>query len=134
MCVGHHFTQTNTNNVNKTWTLLQTTRGYDGTEEYLWLQYVYFQFRVGRYIYMSNILKVHIMLYRVHLAWAGFELATLVVMGTDCICSWKSNNNTITTMTAPHSDHEKFVDTKKVIRSRKSKKSKWRKKIEKKDK
>jgi len=25
----------------------------------------------------------HIMLYRVHLAWAGFELTTLVVIGTD---------------------------------------------------
>jgi hypothetical protein len=27
--VGHHCTQTNTNNVNKTWTLLQTTGGKD---------------------------------------------------------------------------------------------------------
>jgi len=26
-----------------------------------------------------------IMLYRVHLAWAGFELTTLVVIGTDCL-------------------------------------------------
>ena len=25
ICVGHRYTQTNTNNVNKTWTLLQTT-------------------------------------------------------------------------------------------------------------
>ena len=32
----------------------------------------------------------HIMLHRVHLAWAGFELATLVVIGTDCIGSYKS--------------------------------------------
>jgi hypothetical protein len=32
----------------------------------------------------------HIMLYRVHLAWAGFELTTLVVIGTDCIGSYKS--------------------------------------------
>ena len=30
ICVGHHYTQTNTNNVNKTWALLQTT---GGTEE-----------------------------------------------------------------------------------------------------
>jgi hypothetical protein len=29
-----------------------------------------------------------IMLYRVHLAWAGFELTTLVVIGTDCIGSY----------------------------------------------
>ena len=31
------------------------------------------------------------MLYRVHLAWAEFDLATLVVIGTDCIYSYKSN-------------------------------------------
>ena len=31
------------------------------------------------------------MLYRVHLAWAGFELTTLVVIGTDCIGSYKSS-------------------------------------------
>ena len=31
----------------------------------------------------------HMMLYRVHLAWAGFELTTLVVIGTDCIGSCK---------------------------------------------
>jgi len=29
ICVGHHYTQINTNNVNKTWALLQTTRGKD---------------------------------------------------------------------------------------------------------
>jgi len=29
ICVGHHYVQTNTNNVNKTWTLLQTTGGKD---------------------------------------------------------------------------------------------------------
>ena len=27
ICVGHHDTQANTNNVNKTWALLQTTTG-----------------------------------------------------------------------------------------------------------
>jgi hypothetical protein len=27
----------------------------------------------------------HIMLYRVHLAWAGFKLTILVFIGTDCI-------------------------------------------------
>jgi hypothetical protein len=35
------------------------------------------------------------MLYRVHLVWAGFELTTLVVIGTDCI--GKFNYHTITT-------------------------------------
>ena len=37
----------------------------------------------------------------VHLAWGGFELTTLVVIGTDCIGSCKSNNHTITTRTDP---------------------------------
>jgi len=45
----------------------------------------------------------HILLYRVHLAWAGFELTTLVVIGTDCIGGCKSNYYmiTITNTTAP---------------------------------
>jgi hypothetical protein len=43
----------------------------------------------------------HIKLYRVHLAWAEFELTTLVVIGTDCTCSCKSNYHTITTTTTP---------------------------------
>jgi hypothetical protein len=29
MCVGHYYPQANTNNVNKTWTLLQTTGSKD---------------------------------------------------------------------------------------------------------
>ena len=41
----------------------------------------------------------HIMLYRGHLVWAGIELTTSVLIGTDCICSHKSNYHTITTMT-----------------------------------
>ena len=43
----------------------------------------------------------HIMLYRVHLAWTGFELTTLVVIGTDCIGSCKSSYHTITNTKAP---------------------------------
>ena len=34
-----------------------------------------------------------------HWVWAGFDLRTSVVIGTDCICSYKSNYHTI--MTAP---------------------------------
>ena len=41
----------------------------------------------------------HIMLYRAHLTWAGFKHTTLVVIGTDCIGSYKSNYHTITTTT-----------------------------------
>ena len=42
--------------------------------------------------------------YRVHLACAGFELTTLILMviGTDCIFSFKSNYHTITTTVAPN--------------------------------
>jgi hypothetical protein len=45
----------------------------------------------------------HIMLYRVHFAWSGFELTTLVMIGIDCIGSYISNYmyHTITTTTAP---------------------------------
>jgi hypothetical protein len=43
-------------------------------------------------------------LYRVHLAWSRFELTTLVVIGTDCIGSHKSNYHTITTMAASDSN------------------------------
>ena len=43
----------------------------------------------------------HKMLYRVHLAWAGFKLEMLVVIGNDYIGSYKSNCHTITTTTAP---------------------------------
>jgi hypothetical protein len=32
ICVGHHYAQTNTNNVNKTWSLIQTTGGKDEPE------------------------------------------------------------------------------------------------------
>jgi hypothetical protein len=33
----------------------------------------------------------HIMLYQVHLIWVGLKLTTLVVIGTDCTGSYKSN-------------------------------------------
>jgi hypothetical protein len=42
----------------------------------------------------------HLMLYRVHLACTGLELTTLVVIGTDCIGSFKSNYHAIRTTTA----------------------------------
>ena len=40
----------------------------------------------------------HIMLYRVHPAWVGFELITLVVIGIDCIGRCKSKYHTSTTV------------------------------------
>ena len=39
-------------------------------------------------------------LYWAHLAWMGLEFTMLVVIGTDCIGSYKSNYNAFTTMTA----------------------------------
>jgi len=47
----------------------------------------------------------HIMLYRVHLTKARFELTTSLVIGTDYIGSCKSNYHTITAMTAPTFGH-----------------------------
>jgi hypothetical protein len=38
---------------------------------------------------------------RKYLAWTGFEITTLVVIGTDCIDSCKSNYHTITTTRDP---------------------------------
>jgi hypothetical protein len=45
----------------------------------------------------------HIMLYQIHLAFAGFKLTSLGVIGTDCIGSYKSYYNTITATTVPSS-------------------------------
>jgi len=46
----------------------------------------------------------HIMLYWVHLAWAGFTLTTLVLIGTDCLGSYKSNHATTITTAPVHID------------------------------
>ena len=44
----------------------------------------------------------HIMFYRIHLARVEFELTTLLVIGTDCTSSYKSNCHTITVTTDLH--------------------------------
>ena len=54
----------------------------------------------------------HTILYGVYLAWTGFELTTLVVIGTDCIGSCKSNYHMITTTTTPNIDTGSFISTK----------------------
>jgi hypothetical protein len=51
----------------------------------------------------------HIMLYQVHLGMNGFQFTTLVVTGTDCTGSCKSNYHTITTTTVPESDKRKTL-------------------------
>ena len=43
----------------------------------------------------------HIVLYRVNLAWVGFELTMLVVLSTDCTGSYKPNYHMNMTTTAP---------------------------------
>ena len=50
----------------------------------------------------KSLTNYHIMLYRIHLAGAGFELTTSVVIDTHYIGSCKSNYHTITT--APNSE------------------------------
>ena len=43
----------------------------------------------------------HIILCRAHLGWVWFKLTALVVIGTDCTDSCKSNYHTITSTTIP---------------------------------
>jgi hypothetical protein len=50
----------------------------------------------------------HIMLYREQIAWAGLELTTLVVIGTDCIGSCTSNYHD---HGAYYQKFIKFIDT-----------------------
>jgi hypothetical protein len=51
---------------------------------------------------VTDKLLYHIMLYRVHPTWVGFELTSLVVIGTDCIRSCQPYYHTITITTTSH--------------------------------
>jgi hypothetical protein len=59
---------------------------------------------------MTNKKLDYIKLYRVHLdIWMGFELTTLVVIGTDCIGSCKSNHHTTTTTPQIKNNKQQWV-------------------------
>ena len=57
----------------------------------------------------------HIMLYRTHLVWAGFELTTSMVIYTDYIDSCKSNYHTTTIPSLPPPGALKFWQLCSII-------------------
>jgi hypothetical protein len=69
---------------------------YGGGQFYSWRKAEYSE-KTTDLLHVADKL-FHIMLHRVGLAWMGCELTTLVVIGTDCMCSWKSNYHTTTTV------------------------------------
>ena len=77
------------------WTIFQS---YRGGQFYWWQKQEYPEKTIDRSQVND---KLYHTMHRVHLAWAGFDLTMLVVIGSDCICSYISNYHTIKTTTIP---------------------------------
>ena len=69
---------------------------YRGGQFYWWRKTDYAEKTIDLPQVTDKLNPILVMLYRVHLAWAGFQLTTLVVIGTDFIGSCKSNYHTTT--------------------------------------